>query len=177
MKTVGKSIRSPWKAFEFYTILSVWTQCVKLSALPLSNCPPYSVLEEMESTVFEAVFGKRYNLACVSIKDSDQPANPCSLIRVFDGRSMYSQGSNAFFRWKTKTLIRMCECADWFESSHYLIFAGAVCNVSDCRYMSDCRSRGLEFDPCLVLYLYLHGNWSWNNFYDHSPSFRYFKKG
>ena len=36
---------------------------------------------------------KRYMLPCATIEDSDQPARPRSLIRVFDGRSMGSQVS------------------------------------------------------------------------------------
>ena len=35
----------------------------------------------------------------------------------------------------------------------------------------DCRSRGREFDPGLVPYF--HGDWSWNNFYCHSPPFHW----
>ena len=42
-----------------------------------------------------------------------------SLIRVFDVRSMDSQGCRLFFRQKTQTLITLCGCADWFESSLY----------------------------------------------------------
>ena len=45
---------------------------------------------------------KRYKLACSPIKDSDQPAHSCSLIRVFDWRSTCSQGSNEFPGWKLK---------------------------------------------------------------------------
>ena len=41
--------------------------------------------------------------------------------------------------------------------------------VSGCRYVSDCRSRGGKFDPSPVPYF--HGDWSWNNFYPHSPPF------
>ena len=40
--------------------------------------------------------------------------------------------------------------------------------------MSDCRSRGWEVDPGQVPYFC--GDWSWNNFYGHSPTFRWFKK-
>ena len=47
----------------------------------------------------------------------------------------------------------------------------AVSNVSGNRCQSDCRSRGHEFDPNLVLYF--RGDWLWNNFYRHSPSFRW----
>ena len=48
----------------------------------------------------------------------------------------------------------------------------AVGNVSDYRCVSDCRSRGREFDPGPVPYF--RGDWSWNNFYGHSPPFRWF---
>ena len=52
----------------------------------------------------------------------------------------------------------------------------AVGNVSGNRCESDCRSRGREFDPRLVPYF--RGDWSWNNFYGHSPPFSWsFKKG
>ena len=51
----------------------------------------------------------------------------------------------------------------------------AVSNVSGNRCESGCRSRGSEFDPNLVPYF--HRDWSWNNFYSHSHSFRWFKKG
>ena len=44
----------------------------------------------------------------------------------------------------------------------------AVGNVSG---KSNCRSRGREFDPSLVPYFC--GDWSWNNFYGHSPPFRW----
>ena len=48
----------------------------------------------------------------------------------------------------------------------------AVGNVSGHRCVSDCRSRGREFDPGPVPYFC--GDWSWNNFYGHSPPFRWF---
>ena len=48
----------------------------------------------------------------------------------------------------------------------------AVGNVSGYRCLSDCRSRGREFDPGLVPYF--RGDWSWNDFYGHSPPFRWF---
>ena len=43
----------------------------------------------------------------------------------------------------------------------------AVGNVPGNRCESDCRSRGREFDPGPVSYF--RGDWSWNNFYGHSP--------
>ena len=42
----------------------------------------------------EQVSSKRCKLACAPIKETDQTAHPCSLISVFDGRSVGSQGSN-----------------------------------------------------------------------------------
>ena len=48
----------------------------------------------------------------------------------------------------------------------------AVGNVSGYRCVSDCRSRGREFDPGPVPYF--RGDWSWNNFYGHSPPFRWY---
>ena len=47
----------------------------------------------------------------------------------------------------------------------------AVGNVSGNRCQSDCRSRGREFDSGRVPYF--RGDWSWNNFYGHSPPFRW----
>ena len=47
----------------------------------------------------------------------------------------------------------------------------AVGNMSGNRCESDCRSRGSEFDPGPVPYF--RGDWSWNNFYGHSPPFRW----
>ena len=48
----------------------------------------------------------------------------------------------------------------------------AVGNVCGYICVSDCRSRGREFDPGPVPYF--RGDWSWNNFYGHSPPFRWF---
>ena len=48
----------------------------------------------------------------------------------------------------------------------------AVGNMSGSRCMSYCRSRGWEFDPGPVPYF--RGDWSWNDFYSHSPPFRWF---
>ena len=58
------------------------------------------------------------------------------------------------------------------DLSQHTGLRSAVGNVSGYRCVSDCRSRGREFDPGPVPYF--HGDWSWNNFYGHSPSFRWF---
>ena len=47
----------------------------------------------------------------------------------------------------------------------------AVGNVSGNRCESDCRSRDREFNPGLVQCF--PGDWSWNNFYGHSPPIRW----
>ena len=47
----------------------------------------------------------------------------------------------------------------------------AVGNMSWNRCESDCRSRGGEVDPGPVPYF--HGDWLWNDFYCHSPRFRW----
>ena len=47
----------------------------------------------------------------------------------------------------------------------------AVGNVFGNRWESDWRSRGREFDPGPVPYF--RGDWLWNNFYGHSPPFRW----
>ena len=55
-----------------------------------------------------------------------------------------------------------------------VLFTGwhsTVGNMSGNRFKSDCRSRGREFDPRQVPYF--RGDWLWNNFYGHSPPFRW----
>ena len=60
-------------------------------------------------------------------------------------------------------------------SSHLTtLFPGAGLRKSS-RYVSDCWSRGHEFNPGPVQYFC--GDWSWNHFYCHSPPFHWFKKG
>ena len=57
-----------------------------------------------------------YMIAYAPSEDSDQPARPRSLIWVFAGPSLDSQGSKAS-RLTAKTLIRLCSRAGWSESS------------------------------------------------------------
>ena len=47
-----------------------------------------------QAMVFEPGSSKSDKLACAPIEDSDQPAHLRRLIRVYDGHSMCSQGSN-----------------------------------------------------------------------------------
>ena len=67
---------------------------------------------------------------------------------------------------------------DTFKSGWSIIYfdgtgpRSAVGNVSGYRCVSDCRSRGREFDSGPIPYF--RGDWSWNNFYGHSPPFHWF---
>ena len=61
-----------------------------------------------------AIEEKKYIVKCASSQDSDQPAHPRSLIRVFAWRSADRQWSVASW---SETLIRLSGCADWSESS------------------------------------------------------------
>ena len=69
-------------------------------------------------TIQEPESSKRYTLACVPIEDSDQPAHPRSLIRVFDGRSMGSKGSNVSSGGKLR-LWSDCEDTQTYLNLHY----------------------------------------------------------
>ena len=74
-----------------------------------------AITQSCNKIPYKPVSSERYKLACASAEDSDQPAHPRSLIRVFGGRLCVAKG--AFIRHNTKTLIRLCGCADRFESS------------------------------------------------------------
>ena len=68
-------------------------------------------------------------------------------------------------------------CSQFISYAFWLKFhengpRSAVDSVSGYRCVSDCRSRGREFDPGPVPYF--RGDWSWNDFYGHSPPFRWF---
>ena len=54
----------------------------------------------------------------------------------------------------------------WLISNCYKLVSQPLRAVGN---VPDCRSRGRQFDPGLVSCF--HGNWSWNNFYGHSPAF------
>ena len=83
---------------------------------------------------------------------------------------------------KQKSFAKNCDyfLIHWFKHVFWVLKRtisqtgprSAVGNVSGYRCVSDCRSRGREFDPGPVPYF--RGDWSWNNFYGHSPPFRWF---
>ena len=68
------------------------------------------------STQYEPPRDKTNKITCAPSEDSDQPGHPPSLIRVFAVRSMGSQGQALFMR-TAKTLIKLCRCPGWAESS------------------------------------------------------------
>ena len=82
---------------------------------PLYNQPVHTVALLVD---IEAVSCKRYKLACTPIEDADQPTHPrrqMSLRWALDGLPRVQ----SFFRQKTKTLISLLGCSDWFEYSLY----------------------------------------------------------
>ena len=62
------------------------------SADPPPPPPPHSILRVK---IYEPVHNIAYKMACAPTKDTDHPANPRSLIRVFTVRYMDSQGPKA----------------------------------------------------------------------------------
>ena len=61
------------------------------------DCPCADHGYDGSTTITELVSNKRYKLACAPIEDSDQPAHPHSLIRVFADRSMGKPCPTCFF--------------------------------------------------------------------------------
>ena len=79
----------------------------------------------------------------------------------------------SFLHWETGKVVLVPSFAS-IQVSDTFTSAGprsAVGNVSGYRCKADCRFRGREFDPGPVPYF--RGDWSWNNFYGHSPPFRW----
>ena len=93
-------------------------------------------------------------------------------------RMVCQQISLICYFWKKTAKFEIVICCKLAVKLYELIHLSssrprsAVGNVSDYRCVSDCRSRGREFDPGPVPYF--HGDWSWNNCYGHSPPFRWF---
>ena len=83
-------------------------------ALKIAN----GVKNRRAKQLYKLVSCQRYLLPCAPIKDSDQPAQPCSLIRVLNGHTIGSQGSNISSVGKLR-LIKLYGSTDWFESSLY----------------------------------------------------------
>ena len=80
--------------------------------------------------------------------------------------------SNNVAFWQVYTQTSLYSLLLSLETPNDTVPHSAVGNVSGYRCMSDCRSRGREFDPGPVPYF--REDWSWNNFYSHSPPFRWF---
>ena len=69
-------------------------------------------------------------------------------------------------------LITIVQCIYFLLHLYHARPRSAVVNVSSYRCVSDCRSRGCEFDPGPVPYF--RGDWLCNHFYSHSPPFSWF---
>ena len=78
--------------------------------------PPHSILRVK---IYEPVHNIAYKMACVPTKDTDHPANPRSLIRVFTVRYMIAKDPKRLhadsedcahiqFRWKCCAPTRTC---------------------------------------------------------------------
>ena len=77
-----------------------------------------------------------------------------------------------FLSWKWLIMSTAHILLLWKQTLWCAGLRSAVGNMSGYRCVSDCRSRGREFIHGLVPYF--HGDWSWNNFYGHSPPFHGF---
>ena len=87
----------------------------------------------------------------------------------FFSKSFFSKNSFRIKGYRSGPIF----CCAWSVSKVFVTGpCSAVGSVSGYRCVSDCRSRGREFDPGPVPYF--RGDWSWNNFYGHSPPFRWF---
>ena len=80
--------------------------------------------------------------------------------------SLVSWGNN--WPWP---ISEFATCKHNLNSTFKPVLNQSVHNMSGNRCESDCRSRGREFEPGPVLYF--PGDWSWKNFYGHSPPFRW----
>ena len=62
--------------------------------------------------IFEQQGQKTYLRTCAPSEDSDQTAHSRSLIRIFTGRNLDSQGCNRFHRAENENLTRLRGCTD-----------------------------------------------------------------
>ena len=128
-------------------------------------------LEAMQNLLYELI---------ISIQSLHSPSSRKSSFLMKESHHLVKKKSNpGRAPWKLQQIWSIAEKfpAPWLgiKPRFTCIYAWprkAVGNVSGYRCVSDCRSRGREFDPSPVPYF--RGDWSWNNFYGHSPPFRWF---
>ena len=93
----------------------------------------------------------------------------------------FTQGLHCILLWVPWVSISLSGCTPVQKAPQFffknwnllqLITTGPLSTVGS---VSDCRSRGCKFNPGPVPYFC--GDWSGNNFYGHSPPFRWFKRG
>ena len=113
---------------------------------------------------FEPGHSMSYNIACAPSEDSDQPAHPRSLIRVFAAHIVEPR-IHSVFRRTAKTLMSLCGCAGWSESSLdayeiHLCTLGMLCPGS---FVSG-KNRNIQTCICLrgrVFAFYIFFLFSW----------------
>ena len=105
---------------------------------------------------------KRYNLTCAPVEDSDQSAHVRSLIRVFDGPTLVSQGSNK------SSCVKLRLWSDCLDVQTGL-------NIR-CSHMSICISccipalTGLQIRECSQKWVFLFLNQNICCWYSKEPS-------
>ena len=90
-------------------------------------------------------------------------------------RTIYSNVTHRWTFWNSDIDFRLTLRGCTYLNIHPMKHTrprSAVGNMSDYRCVSDCRSRDREFYP--GPFPYFRGDWSWNDFYGHSPPFRWF---
>ena len=134
---------------------------------------------------WEKLFSNTYLEACLK-KHSDQSFKCLLFLSAFISSPEPSE--ILVFQWSVLAVSCPCQSTHVFQShladSVIAKYKGSsqpvhsrstgprsgVVNMSSNRCMSDCRSRGGEFDPGPVPYFC--GDWLWNTFYSYSPPFR-----
>ena len=81
-------------------------------------------------------------------------------------------------KYNIQKMTYQCLCSQFHGSSEICLPVGHVHDQSPIsmgpgrdRTRDHCKSRGRKFDPSRVPFF--RGDWSWNNFYGHSPPFRW----
>ena len=83
--------------------------------------------------------------------------------KLWDIYKLFFEVHHMFYHYSLSLTCIVEIAFHWYQTGP----RSAVGNVSGYRCEADCRSRGREFDPGPVPYF--RGDWSWNNFYGHSP--------
>ena len=124
---------------------------------------------------YQAIMDEEERKSQLVLSNGGSGGNSCCfaiLLMVLDWQNINPYPANIF--WPEKSVLFMPAPQTSFDhgSEHYEPLTQpprAGGNMFGNRCESACRSMGCEFDPRPVPYF--HGDWSWNNFYSHSPPF------